>query len=115
MTTTTVRKHPLHESVEKYKIRRVAVVDDAFDAVSRAALQEGEDEEFLAAVNEDDVLLREFHSLVSQRDITDILKKKDLTNKAVNLLWKSRTGLPHLQPGTLDYAVSSARTEGLGG
>ena len=71
--TTTQPQHPVHKSLEKHSIHRVAVVDDAFDAVSLASLQEGEDQEFIDAVNEDDKLLREFHRLVSNTDSTSFL------------------------------------------
>ena len=96
--TTTQPQHPVHKSLEKHNIRRVAVVDDAFDTVSMASLQEGEDQEFIDAVNDDDTLLREFHKLVSNRDSDELLAKDALTDAAVGLLWDKRAALGALGP-----------------
>ena len=96
--TTTLTQHPVHKSLETHSIRRVAVVDDAFDAVSLASLQEGEDQEFIDTVNEDDKLLREFHRLVSNTDSAELLTRDTLTDAAVGLLWNKRADLEGLGP-----------------
>ena len=96
--TTTVTQHPVHRSLEKHRIHRVAVVDDAFDTVSLASLQEGEDQEFIDAVNEDDTLLKEFHKLVSNKDSDELLAKDALTDATVGLIWDKRAALGALGP-----------------
>ena len=109
MTTTPSRIHPLHESIRKHKIRRVAVVDDGFDAVSVESFDEGEDQEFIAAINEDDALLRQFHALVSGSELDDLIGKSDLTDAAVNRLWESRAN-----PGDLSTLLSKTLFRVLG-
>jgi hypothetical protein len=79
--------HPLRESIARHNIRRVAVVDDAFDPVSLASFQEGEDREFLAAVNEQDALLKEFHKLVHGQENDDVINESHLTDEVAKLLW----------------------------
>src|SRR5262245_52557898 len=98
MTKVPPQPHPLRGSIAKHKIRRVAVVDDAFDAVSLASFQEGEAEEFFKAVNEDDSRVKEFHKLVSEKESDELLKKADLTDAAAKLLWEKRNSLSVLGP-----------------
>jgi len=86
MTKAPPRPHPLHGSIAKHEIRRVAVVDDAFDTVSLATFQEGEDEEFIKAVNEDDSRVKEFHKLVSGKESEELLKKVDLLRPAARTI-----------------------------
>lgn len=90
-------KHPLHERIGKHQIRRVAVVDDAFDPVSLESLQEGEEQEFIDAVNEEDALLSEFHSVVTGIESTEVIQRAALTNEVVGLLWEKRQTLGELR------------------
>jgi hypothetical protein len=88
MTKTPPTRHPLYESIERHHIRSVAVVDDAFDQVTLASFQDGEDREFIDAVNEDDHLLQDFHALVSGTMSEELLRPEDLTDSAVAHIWE---------------------------
>jgi hypothetical protein len=90
MTEKPLNRHPLHESIGRHQIRHVAVVDDAFDPVTLASFQDGEDREFIEAVNEDDQLLRDFHNLESGTESEELLSPADLTDQAVALLLEKR-------------------------
>ncbi len=89
--------HPLRESMSKHNITRVAVVDDAFDPVSLSSFQEGEDREFIDAVNEDDGLLREFHSVATGAESNRVLSVADLTEDIAARLWQNRESLVGLK------------------
>lgn len=105
MTETPVTRHPLHENIRKHQIRRVAVVDDAFDQVTLASFQEGEDREFIAAVNEDDQLLRDFHNLASGTESEELLRQADLTDQALARFWEERETLGQGLKGVLSSTL----------
>jgi hypothetical protein len=93
MSDTPPSRHPLHESIGTHQIRCVAVVDDAFDEVTLASFQDGEDREFIDAVNEEDQRLRDFHDLVSGTESEEPLRPADLTDQAAARLWEKRQTL----------------------
>lgn len=104
MNDTEPVQHPLHASIARHHIRSVAVVDDAFDRISLISFQEGEEKEFLDALNESDAVLRSFHKLVSDQDREDPVAKKDITDQVVNVLWekgRSDSGLSDVLRRTL--------------
>jgi len=94
---TQAMPHPLRESMSKHNITRVAVVDDAYDPVSLSSFQEGEDREFIDAVNEDDVLLREFHRVATGAESNRVLIAADLTDEIAGRLWQDRETLNGLK------------------
>ena len=89
MSEIVANTHPVRESIGKHQIRSIAVVDDAIDAVSLDSFQEGEDQEFVAAVNGEDTLLKEFHKLAG-RESSETINRADLTNEMTGLLWEKR-------------------------
>lgn len=95
MTSMQQITHPLRECRGNLQIKRVAVVDDAFDKVSSNIFQEGELIDFISVVNEDDQLIRDFHRLISDTDSEEILCSENLSDDNLALLWDRRAQDTH--------------------
>lgn len=95
---TQATPHPLRDTIIRHNITRVAVVDDAFDPVSLDWFQEGEVVEFIDAVNEDDVLLQEFHHVAgNDTENNRVLSVADLTDEIATRLLQNRESLDGLK------------------
>lgn len=90
MTNSHSNTIRLRESFDALHIQQVAVVDDAFDQVTSDTFQEGELNEFIGVVNEQDQLIRECRKLMTEIDCEEILVSEDLSDENFALLWEKR-------------------------